>query len=188
MADACVGLNRGDCFDFVDVAGGWTTISSPARFRAPCVRFPFGMFCRSVSTASHSVCSNFLSTCLVSGRLLWRRLFSPESTGLRHGSPLSVRLHQPSSCQLHSRQSALHRRDRDASHVHGQRRQYAADRWRRRWLAPVSCSRRAHRFPRPPAQLEGRIRCRDARPTRRNGERAQRVRPAPWRQNVWRRH
>jgi hypothetical protein len=29
----------------------------------------------------------------------------PESTGLRHET-LSVRLHQPSSCQLHSRQFA----------------------------------------------------------------------------------
>ncbi len=55
--------------------------------------------------ASHSVCSDFTSTCLVSGCLLWRCLFSSKSTGLRHDS-LSVLLHQPSSCQLYSRQSA----------------------------------------------------------------------------------
>ena len=147
-------------------------------------------FRRSISTASHSVCSDFRSTCLVSGCLLRRRLISILTgiLGLRHDS-LYVPLLQP-SCQLHSRQFAddddnkrvdnhssggdehndvdvrgcywrdkrasvfhaddpwlllihRHQHRRDASHLRGQ---HSTDRWRRRWLAPAPCCRRARRF------------------------------------------
>jgi hypothetical protein len=126
----------------------------------------YDSFC-SVSTASHSVCSNFASTCLVSGCLLWRCLFSPESTGLLHES-LPVWLHQPSSCHLHSRQFAddcNNERADNSSDDHndvdnccdhdidGSHGRHAADRWCRRWVAPVSCRRRARRLFGPPAQI-----------------------------------
>ncbi len=148
-------------------------------------------FAVTASTSSHSVCSGFESTCLVSECLLRRRLFSPAFTGMRLES-LSVPLLQPSSCRLHSRQFANdcddkrvdnssgdehndvdvrnccwrdncpdkcasvfhadepwplvlnhHQHGRDAAHLH---RQHAADCWCRRWVAPVSCSRRCGRL------------------------------------------
>jgi hypothetical protein len=78
-----------------------------------------------------------------------------------------VPLLPPSGCHLHSRQfdddcdsergSDDHNDvdnccdyDIGGSHTH---RQHAADRWRRRRVAPVSCSRRSRRLLGPPAQI-----------------------------------